>query len=452
MTNAPREFYKDVKRKVEDKQINAVPILGDACVWLLIVPDDKPNAGELVGYIFIHVDDFVILGNRAHAWFRTVRERIRSMYRWGLWETDNFRFAGVDLRSTSTGFSLSQEHYSATIPDLDIPYKRIHEKSEDPAHGLTPNEVTKGKGALGALQWLATQTQPLLSARVGLLQSRCQPGASPAVLADLQSLIREARANLCQTLELNKFPHVQDPTDLIVVGMGDASHRNRPKGGSTGGMVHFIAPPEFENGSTTKLSLVAWRSWRLERAAVGTNDAEAQAMHECEQATYRIRILWGEILGLAWKHGRDWVARSLAATNAIKGLLVTDSKGVYDAVHRNESGILGLSNARAAVQAYAVKESLLDPGLDLAWVSGDWNLSDALTKWDTACRAGLERYYRTWQWRVKFDPAFIVSEKKQIKKATQILEEEAGIGTNLESLPADQTPSINEVRSTILRG
>ena len=146
------------------------------------------------------------------------------------------------------------------------------------------------------------------------------------------------------------------------------------------------------------------------------------------------------------------MARSLAATNAIKGLLVTDSKGVYDAVHRNESGILGLSNARAAVQAYAVKESLLDPGLDLAWVSGDWNLSDALTKWDTACRGGLERYYRTWQWRVKFDPAFIVSEKKQIKNATQILEEEAGIGTNLESLPADQTPSINEVRSTILRG
>ena len=27
VTNAPREFYKDVKRKVEDKKINAIPIL-----------------------------------------------------------------------------------------------------------------------------------------------------------------------------------------------------------------------------------------------------------------------------------------------------------------------------------------------------------------------------------------------------------------------------------------
>ena len=44
------------------------------------------------------------------------------------------------------------------------------------------------------------------------------------------------------------------------------------------------------------------------------------------------------------------------------------------------------------------------------------------------------------------------SEKKQIKKATQVLEEESGVGTNLESLPADETPSINEVRSKILRG
>ena len=124
MTNAPREFYKDVKRNVEKGEINAVPILGDACVWLLIVPEGQPDAGKLVGHIFIHVDDFVILGDRAHPWFRTVRERIRSLYRWGLWEMDNFRFAGVDLRTTSGGFTLSQEHYSATIPDLDLPYKK----------------------------------------------------------------------------------------------------------------------------------------------------------------------------------------------------------------------------------------------------------------------------------------------------------------------------------------
>ena len=301
VTNAPREFYKDVKRKVESGEIHAVPILGDACVWLLIVPEGQADACKLVGYIFIHVDDFVILGDRAHPWFRTVRDRIRSLYRWGLWEMDNFRFAGVDLRTTSGGFTLSQEHYSATIPDLDLPYKRIHDKSDDPSHGLVPAEVTKCKGSLGALQWLATQTQPLLSARVGLLQSRCQPGAHPSVLQDLQSLIREARSNLCQTLELNRFNGVQNPADLIVVSMGDASHRNRPKGGSTGGMVHFIGPPDFQKGVTTKLSLVAWRSWRLERAAIG-NDAEAQAMHECEQASYRIRIMWGEILGLAWRH------------------------------------------------------------------------------------------------------------------------------------------------------
>ena len=92
-------------------------------------------------------------------------------------------------------------------------------------------------------------------------------------------------------------------------------------------MLHFIGPPDFQKGVTTKLSLVAWRSWRLERAAISTNDAEAQAMHECEQASYRIRIMWGEILGLAWRHGRDWVARSYAATGTVACLLASDSKG-----------------------------------------------------------------------------------------------------------------------------
>ena len=69
----------------------------------------------------------------------------------------------------------------------------------------------------------------------------------------------------------------------------------------------------------------------------------------------------GEIPGLAWQHGRDWVARSYAATEAVVGMFVSDSKGAYDAAHRNESGILGLSNARAAVQAYAHQGAPIGP-------------------------------------------------------------------------------------------
>ena len=42
----------------------------------------------------------------------------------------------------------------------------------------------------------------------------------------------------------------------------------------------------------------------------------------------------------------------------VKGILCTDSRGGYDAVERNESPWLGLSNMRAALQAFQLRDNL----------------------------------------------------------------------------------------------
>ena len=99
----------------------------------------------------------------------------------------------------------------------------------------------------------------------------------------------------------------------------------------------------------------------------------------------------------------------------VPGLLCTDSKGGYDAIQLNESANLGLSNARAAVQAYQLKENVLRDNTQLLWIAGDWNLSDALTKKLQECRQGLILFLRTWTWKLKFDAEFVVSARKAKK-------------------------------------
>ena len=63
----------------------------------------------------------------------------------------------------------------------------------------------------------------------------------------------------------------------------------------------------------------------------------------------------------------------------------------------------------------------------------------------------MEQYYRTHRWRTRVDADFAVSEKKQQKKVREVLDEETGVGTELESGPVDETPDIGSLPKQALR-
>ena len=96
----------------------------------------------------------------------------------------------------------------------------------------------------------------------------------------------------------------------------------------------------------------------------------------------------------------------------VKGIIGTDSRGGYDAINKNEGPLLGLSNARSALQAFQVREQLETSCGKLIWISGDWNLSDAMTKKSKTAREGLNQFFKNFIWRLTFSPDFILSEKK----------------------------------------
>ena len=66
----------------------------------------------------------------------------------------------------------------------------------------------------------------------------------------------------------------------------------------------------------------------------------------------------------------------------------------------NESPLLGLSNMRAALQAFQLRESLRRSGCELRWVASDYDLADALTKKKQDSRTGLLKFMRSWLWSI----------------------------------------------------
>ena len=52
----------------------------------------------------------------------------------------------------------------------------------------------------------------------------------------------------------------------------------------------------------------------------------------------------------------------------MKGIIGTDSRGGYDAINKHEGPLLGLSNARSALQAFQMREQLRSSGGKLIWI------------------------------------------------------------------------------------
>ena len=155
-----------------------------------------------------------------------------------------------------------------------------------------------------------------------------------------------------------------------IVTLADQAHANRPSGDSTGGLLTLLGGPAHREGAAGRLSIVGWRTWKLKRKAISTNDGEVQSMLEGEDANFRTRFMWCQLNGAPI--GDDVLNSANNMVKTIYGIVGTDSKGGFDAVTRSEGPMLGLTNARSALQAYQLREQLDHGGAKLIWLAGDW--------------------------------------------------------------------------------
>ena len=411
-STAPRGLWQDVDATF--KKLGAHRIVGDASFWVWTVPNPKPmnkwDQNILLGYVGGHVDDFTLSGDlQDHRWME-IRKQILQAYKWGSQKQQSFRHTGVDLEIMEKGSErwaqLSQDFYMETLQDLTISPERLR---GDPKAIMTDGEVAVCRASLGALQWVATQTQLQACARVNLLLTELTVNRNIMVAKEIQSLIKEIRSEPV-TLKMWRIPEIQHWQDAVIVTLADQAHANRPQGGSTGGYITFIGGPQHAQGEAGRLNILSWRSWRLKRKAISTNDGEIQSMVEGEDANFRTRFLWCQLNGCILKE--ELLDEANDMVTCVRGILGTDSRGGFDAIMKNESPLLGPSNIRNALQAFQLREQIKIAKTTLIWLSGDWNLSDALTKKDKTARAGLMQFLRNWMWKLSYDPNFIQSERK----------------------------------------
>ena len=414
-TTAPRGLWKDVDKTFT--RLGGHRIVGDSSFWVWVEPNESPrneaDRFKILGFIGGHVDDFNRAGDTENEAWKKICKQVDEAYKWGTRKTQSFRHTGIDLEVCQRGedrwIQLSQDFYAETLPDLAMSSDRLR---MDPKTPLTGSEIAACRASLGALQWLATQTQVLICFRVNLLLTELTVEKNIQVAKEINDLVKETRQNPI-TLKLWQLPEISHWQDVTIITLADQAHANRPQGGSTGGLITFIGGPQHAYGEAGKLSIVSWKTWKLRRRAISTNDGKIQSMVEGEDANFRTRFLWAQLNGCLCQD--DLLADANHMVSFVKGVVGTDSRGGFDAVNKNEGPLLGLSNIRSALQAFQLREQLEQAKASLIWIAGDWNLSDALTKKSKTARASLVQFFRTWTWKLKFDPEFVQSERKSKK-------------------------------------
>ena len=114
----------------------------------------------------------------------------------------------------------------------------------------------------------------------------------------------------------------------------DASQSNRPNGSSTVGYIASHAPKSILDGSEEHVALVGWKSSEAPKQCLGSNGSEVQAITDVVSL---YRALWYEIHGAIIERGSLYEDIK-EATHA--GRMMMDSRGMYDAMVRNEKSLL----------------------------------------------------------------------------------------------------------------
>ena len=437
-TTAPRGLWLSLHKKLTE--LGGQAVLGERCLWIWLsktVMDG--NHPKVIGAMGGHVDDFHRIGDDSDEW-KAVKESVDKAYKWGMAKRGAYRHAGTDVSTVKDehGYDqivVDQAYYIETLQDVAIETDRLRS-----GEALQKRDVDACRAALGALQWLAIQSQPQLCARCNLLLTELVTNGTMETAREIQQMIGEVRQESFK-LVFRKFPQARHWSELVFISMGDQAHNNRPKGDSTGGMVTLVAGPESVDGQVTVMSLLAWRTWKLRRKAIGSNDAEVQSILEAEDQNFRTRLLWTELHGAAGRDEQRALRRDLVNVVEdqilqVKGILCTDSRGGYDAVEVNESPLLGLSNMRAALQAFQLRDNLRRAGCELRWLASDYDLADALTKRKLEARLGLLKFLRSGHWSIRFDPSFTSAKKgkKQGRCAIDTVDQHLRNGPDISAL------------------
>ena len=397
LSTAPREWFIDVSATL--RKLGARQSRSDPCLWL--VPDE---AGETIGLLSSHVDDFLVCGSHHSKAWQTFVSDFKRSYSWSPWQHTNFEHCGVRV--------VQHEDYSVTLDHSA--YCEGLTQMEPPSSGqekMSPAQMSQAKAILGSAQWRVTQTGPQHAAKLGYLQTLLASG-DVACVEQINKLVREIRA--CRNIGVQVANlGTMDTKQAVFVAWSDASLANRIDGSSTGGFLVGIMHPMAVLNGFGKVNAVAWRSFKLPRVARSSLSAEAQALSLCEQELMFARLAWWEMNG-----GEVDVRKPHEASQQVPGHLFIDARGVFDALEKADPGMaaFNVKDKYTSLELMGISENLLAQKTILSWCDSDHQLADGLTK--ASKQDVLKKFFLTGTWRLRHPGAFMSAKKRRALEAS----------------------------------
>ena len=163
--------------------------------------------------------------------------------------------------------------------------------------------------------------------------------------------------------------------------------------------------------STTPLSMPPVPSFEFLRKIAGSNNGETQALALADESFRLARLDWSEKNGASI---RRWYLDE--TVRQVGGMLITDSRGIFDPLTRSESPQLRLRSSRTDEEARGIKEHSAVSRVHS--VNTLTMLSDSLTKPGYPARAVMESFLVKQRWRCTFDPTFKSGKTSEKKRST----------------------------------
>ena len=164
-TTAPRGPWLDLHETL--CKLGGRPCMGERCLWIWTSATRKDEHGVplVIGMMGGHVDDFHRIGSPHDEEWAAIKRSIDEAYTWGTAKVGSYRHAGTDIEVTRDHdgdrvITVNQQYYIDMLCDVNIPQDRMRDEEAK----LTAAEQMACRGALGSLQWLAVQTQPVADA------------------------------------------------------------------------------------------------------------------------------------------------------------------------------------------------------------------------------------------------------------------------------------------------
>ena len=410
LVQAPRCWFMDISEKMKLQGWKSP--LADRCLFVLY--DDM--TGDVIGAAGLHVDDLLICGDESHPKFQKAEAELQNTYKWGKWQTGEVEFAGCQIAQLADGsLRIDQKTYVEKWLE-EIPISK--ERQSQLKSVLTPREISQLRGAIGTIAWKSAQTGPHFQADAGILLSEI-PYATVNTMMKTNKVIRELKREAHQSL---LFPSWKRHwKDIVAVTWCDAGQQNRADKSSTMGFVSALAPKEILNGEETSIAVINWKSSKCPRQCLGSNGSEVQAVTAGEDETFRLRAQWAEMHGVVLDRTNIY---DLVREHTM-GIIVMDTRGIFDAMTRNISSLHGLRSSRAGYELTLAVQQALKIGTGFRWVNGLAMLADCLTKFSER-KIFLQFLAEGQKWRIVHDPKFVAGKKlkkRELEQATRQMEQ-----------------------------